>query len=188
MRMPVGHANVNHQIDSLVRVGNELCLGTTIYWESGYDMSVRATRSYAFEVNKTDIEGVEKITRYTFDERDPVHPDLPLPDINDNFDDDTVLLRTKSQYSAIFDGSKKTDFTPDDFPELDVNDVRLLMRFESGGQILSLTLRTRSKELVVWAVSVLKEMDIVLYAQPNYKYKMMDKVLYAQPNYKNKLH
>lgn len=171
MNMPVGHANVNHQIDSLVRTGDELCLGTTIYWTEGADMTKRVTWRFAFEVDKADVAGVETVRRYTFDERDKVWSGSPI-DINSNFTDDTVLVYIKSSYSHAAYQLSDEYFTPDAFPDLDVENVKIVAVSWPGNirknLMMSLTLETKNKQHVIWAISRLKKMDIILYAIPNY--------------------
>jgi len=177
MNMPVGHANVNHQIDSLVRTGDELCLGTTIYWTEGADMTKRVTWRFAFEVDKADVAGVETVRRYTFDERDPVYDTTTPIDINRNFADDSVVVRIKSAYSNVVYKLSDVAFTPDDFLCIDVIAVDFLNHSWPGNvknySTLALTLSIKNKQHVIWVISELQKMDIVLRAQPNYIYTML---------------
>ena len=155
-----------------------LCLGTTIWWAGGLDITKRVTWRFAFEVNKADVAGVEKITRYTFDEMDEAVPKQPNPpNINQNFMDDRVIITIKRSYSTV-DGT----FTPDDFPGLDVQEIRILNpvfnptsleKISADGdyhQTLCLVFTANSKEHVLWALAMLSEMDIVLSTQPSYIY------------------
>jgi len=170
MAMPVGHANVNHQIDSLIRTGDDLCLNTTIYWTEGEDMTVRVTWRFAFEVNKADVAGVGTVNRYTFDERDDVKypPQVRIPDINQSFTDNDVVVIIKSAYSTGYTGHEMP-YSFNDFPGLDVDNIQIINPgiFSSDNQwsVLDITLKTHSKEHVIWVLSVLAEMNIVLGAE-----------------------
>ena len=178
MAMPVGHANINHQIDSLVRIDNDLCLNTTITWTGGLDVTVRVTWRFAFEVSKADVAGVEKVNRYTFDEKDnALEKSQQPPDINRNFSDNEVLITLKRSYSTV--GGQ---FTLDDFLGLDVESVRnlnqysnptVLEQISSDGeynQTILLTFTIKNKQYIIEAISELLKMDIIFDAQPSYIY------------------
>jgi len=171
MAMPVGHANVNHQIDSLTRTGDDLCLNTTIYWTEGADMTVRVTWRFAFEVNKVDVARVGTVNRYTYDERDNENIKPPTPNINQDFANNTVLVTVKSAYSTGYSGNEMP-YSLNDFPGLDVESIRIItpgiISENNIWSLLVLTLTTNSKEHVLWAVSTIDELNFVSYACPSY--------------------
>lgn len=189
MAMPVGHANINHRIDGLVRAGDVLYLNTTIYWTEGADMTQRVTWRCAFEVSKADVAGVKTIYRYTYDERDPELYAKPMvaghvepmsvgsvkPMATGSYMvDDCVIITLKSAYSTVRYGVfDDAPLTPEDFPGLDVVKINLLRSCWPGEEqkyhtVVSLKFKTKSTAYVYWALSELKKMNIILYAEPDY--------------------
>ena len=183
MAMPVGNMNVNHQIDKLVRVENDLCLGTTLLWTGGLDVTTRVTWRFAFEVDKTDVEGVEKITRYAFDEKEDGQKSQQVsPPSYNNYADNRVIISLKRSYSTVF--TPEGDLSPEDFPGLGVilvkdiapgvsqsNRERIAKGESEWQKTLSLVFETENKEHVLWAMSVLLEMDIVFHVQTSIIYQ-----------------
>lgn len=98
-----------------------------------------------------------------------------IPTIDEDFKDNHVIITLKHAYSTI-----NKVFTPQDFSKVDIETIEdwtycLSTRAvdkDKFNQILCLTLKTKSKENVLKAISLLESYENVLAAEPDYNYKV----------------